>query len=217
MAEIIDDAAVDAVLASPRGGRPSKFSRTLADRLLVAIRLGEFIPAACLIAGISRVTLHNWLKQGVEAERQAQAKWFSLSEAKRKGYEKIAHEERYAREMEARAAKRPIDVLDPTTPTEEQPYALLSPKLAELGRFLYAYGVSMHECDLRMLSAIHAATPKDWRAARYILQQRHPLTWGRKRLELSGPDGGPIAVRPVGIYLPANGRPDVDPPKGGGQ
>jgi len=211
MAELLDDPQIDAVLAAPRGGQPSKYSRQLADRLLVAIRLGEFIPQACLIAGVTRMTVHNWLKRGVEFERLAQAKWFSLSEQKRKAYTKQAADERATRELEARAARKPIDPLEPTTPSEDQPYALLPVKQAELGRFLYAYGVSMHECDLRMLSSIHAASSKDWRAARYILQQRHPNTWGRKRLELSGPDGGPIAVRPVGIYLPANGRPDVDP------
>lgn len=39
---------------------------------------------------------------------------------------------------------------------------------------------------------IKAAAPKDWRAAAFLLEARHPDEYGRRRIEVTGKDGDPI-------------------------
>lgn len=39
---------------------------------------------------------------------------------------------------------------------------------------------------------IKAAAPKDWRAAAFLLEARHPDEYGRRRVEVTGKDGGAI-------------------------
>lgn len=39
---------------------------------------------------------------------------------------------------------------------------------------------------------IKDASKKDWRAAAWLLEARHPDEYGRKRIEVTGKDGGPV-------------------------
>lgn len=39
---------------------------------------------------------------------------------------------------------------------------------------------------------IKAAAAKDWRAAAWLLEARHPDEYGRRRIEVTGKDGGPV-------------------------
>lgn len=48
--------------------------------------------------------------------------------------------------------------------------------------------------ELRLLEIIHAAAPSDWRASAWLLERRFPETWGRNRIEVTGKDGGPVAI-----------------------
>ncbi len=42
------------------------------------------------------------------------------------------------------------------------------------------------------IAAIKIAAQKDWRAAAWMLEARHPEEYGRKRLEVTGKNGGPV-------------------------
>jgi transposase len=50
---------------------------------------------------------------------------------------------------------------------------------------------------VELLKKIQSAAedPKYWAAAAWILERRHPDTYGRQRIEHTGKDGGPIYVK----------------------
>lgn len=45
-------------------GRPTKFSEERAEKIIRAIRSGNYIETAAALAGISKTTLYSWLKRG---------------------------------------------------------------------------------------------------------------------------------------------------------
>jgi len=60
------------------------------------------------------------------------------------------------------------------------------------------------EGTVSLLATIHAAAPKNWTAAAWILERRHPDRFGRpQRLELTGKDGGAVQVAAQVVLLPA--------------
>lgn len=113
------------------GGRPSKLTPEIAKRIIDLVRAGNFAEAAAGAAGITRQTLHNWLRRGAEegegpffdfaqeleiAAGEAEAKdVLSLVKAGGKDWRAIAWR------LERRCARwrRP----DPSEPTEERPSA----------------------------------------------------------------------------------------------
>lgn len=67
-----------------KGGRPSKLTEEVKNRLLDALRMGNYYEAACAYAGVSYSTLRGWIVKGekaksgkylkfLEAVRQAEA------------------------------------------------------------------------------------------------------------------------------------------------
>lgn len=49
-------------------GRPSKLTPELQERIISAIRAGNYMETAAAYAGISKDTLYRWLKQGARAK-----------------------------------------------------------------------------------------------------------------------------------------------------
>jgi hypothetical protein len=83
----------------------------------------------------------------------------------------------------------------------------------DLAWFSHAWRRAVHQAEMTMLLHINKAAAKDGRLALEFLSRRHPERYGRKRLELSGPGGGPIEGK-VSFYLPVNGR-EVEAAGGG--
>jgi transposase len=54
---------------------------------------------------------------------------------------------------------------------------------------------AMADAELRDLALVSQASVEDWRAAAWKLERRNPGRWGRTRQEITGADGGPIAVQ----------------------
>lgn len=51
-------------------GRPSKFTEERADKIIRAIRAGNYIETAAALAGVHKSTLYEWMKRGAaEADR----------------------------------------------------------------------------------------------------------------------------------------------------
>lgn len=49
-------------------GRPSKLTPELQERIVQAIRAGNYIETAAAYAGIAKSTLYDWLKRGARAK-----------------------------------------------------------------------------------------------------------------------------------------------------
>ena len=47
------------------------------------------------------------------------------------------------------------------------------------------------------------AEPGDWRASAWLLERRHPEDYGKQRMEISGPDGGPVQVQSLAAEIAA--------------
>ena len=50
------------------GGRPPKFNQETLDTIVRAIRGGNYVETAAAMAGVSKSTLYDWLKQGARAK-----------------------------------------------------------------------------------------------------------------------------------------------------
>jgi len=62
-------------------------------------------------------------------------------------------------------------------------------------RFLEAVEHAEAEVELELISKVKDYAPKDWRAAAWLLERRHPDRWGhRQKIEHSGPNGGGIPL-----------------------
>jgi len=54
------------------------------------------------------------------------------------------------------------------------------------------------------LRRIHeAAAGGAWQASAWLLERRHPESYGRRRLEMSGPEGAPVDVAARVVLVPA--------------
>ena len=58
------------------GGRPSGFSREIAERIVSAIKAGGYVETAAAFAGVSKDTFYAWLKRGA-SEKSGPFKEFS--------------------------------------------------------------------------------------------------------------------------------------------
>lgn len=152
---------------------------TAEERVLDAIRFGNFIDAAAGVADVDRTVLHDWLAKGATANRKA-------AEGKRL----TASEHRYAAfanklyQAEAEAEVREVsgiyrvgvgggEVTTRTTVTTR----------GEDGKTSTSETVKVQEL------------PPDPRAMQWHAERRWASKWNRRQqIEVSGPEGGPIKV-----------------------
>jgi transposase len=52
------------------GGRPTKFSPVIQEKIVTALRSGAYIETAAVYAGINKDTLYAWLKKGARAKNR---------------------------------------------------------------------------------------------------------------------------------------------------
>ena len=75
----------------------------------------------------------------------------------------------------------------------EKPYQRPREEEALYVKFSDAIKEAIAEAEIRDVNAITmAAQAGNWTAAAWRLERKFPKRWGRKPLEVSGPDGGPI-------------------------
>lgn len=63
-----DDAKEPKAFKKHAGGRPTKLTQELMDRIASYIKAGNYIDVAASACGVPRNTLHRWLKEGNEAK-----------------------------------------------------------------------------------------------------------------------------------------------------
>lgn len=63
-------------MAAKRMGRPPKFNEEAANRIVIAVRGGNYMETAAALAGISKDTLYAWLRTGAR-QKSGQLRDFS--------------------------------------------------------------------------------------------------------------------------------------------
>lgn len=130
------------------------------ERLLEALRAGNYIETACAYAGVSKSSFYNYLAQA-----------------------------RKAREKDG----QPL--------SEHETWAL---------ELLDAVEKARADAEVRNVHLIQqAAQGGTWQAAAWFLERSMPQKWARReKVEMSGPDGGPITL--AGLAELMNVRKDED-------
>lgn len=133
------------------------------ERIVSAIRAGNYLETAAAYAGVTTQTLHSWRVRATK-ERESIAS----------GNE--------ARENESKF----LDFLD-------------------------AVERARAEAEVRTVALIQQAAPNSWQAAAWYLERSHPKRWARReKVEMSGPEGGPITLQGLAELMGVSKRDDKD-------
>jgi hypothetical protein len=155
---------------------------TAAEEVIERIQLGMPIEDAADSAGIPRSTLHNWRKAG-GIHRAAQAGGATLRKAEREYVEFLDAYERATAEAE----------LNRLTVVHRAAVGGMT-----LTKQVSKWKVERARDGTEVLTEIERTVTTEqlapqWTAAAWWLERRIPQRYAR-RVEVSGPDGGPIAV-----------------------
>jgi len=172
------------------GGRPSKITTvvaidpdgnniTAADRIVQCIRMGGYHETAAATAGVDKTTLYEWLKVGAQATDLHQRQGVPLSKL-------TAHQLRCMEFSHAVAEAEALSEMDDVATAAE---------LAAGGR-VHKVVTTKRDKDGNVLEAVERTETLQPNAAvlTWRLERRFPDRWGRRRIEVSGPDGEAIPV-----------------------
>lgn len=156
---------------------------TVGDRIIAAVRAGNYLETAAALAGVRTSTIRDWLYNG-NATLRALANGTPAHELPR-------HQLRYA------------EFADAITRAEAEAEAEDVARLQVLarGQAVATKEVIVEKRD-RDGNLVEATTRKetetlapDSAALRWRLERRHPRRWqGSQRVELTGEDGGPVEL-----------------------
>ena len=133
------------------------------ERIVSAIRAGNYLETAAAYAGVTTQTLHSWRVRATK-ERE------SIASGNK------------ARENESKF----LDFLD-------------------------AVERARAEAEVRTVALIQQAAPNSWQAAAWYLERSHPKRWARReKVEMSGPEGGPITLQGLAELMGVSKRDDAD-------
>jgi hypothetical protein len=179
-----------------RTGRPPKLntvvwrsedgqkSLTAGERIVQAIRAGNYVEAAAAMAGVNKTTVYEWLKVGatvVDAleggARRADFKQHQLDCA---DFSNAVAAAEGAAEVEAVA---------------------LVDKIASGGVVTTTTTTKTKAGDVVEVATRVETSGPDFQALAWRLERRHPDRWGRRRLEVTGKDGEaiPVETRVAGL------------------
>lgn len=170
------------------GGRPQKLTEELIKTVVNAMRAGVYLETAAAHAGVTSVTLRDWIRKGVAGKSKLHKQFSSAIEKAEADAE-----------LNAAATVRKfgdgivVDVVRTTTK--------VTPAKDERGR----------DITITTTETTTERRPvREWTAAAWYLERRKPGRWGR-RLEIQGAGGGPIMMGTVNVELPAKDPLPDDP------
>lgn len=172
------------------GGRPSKITTivgtgpdgeniTAADRIVQCIRMGGYHETAAAAAGVDKTTLYEWLKVGAQATDLHQRQNVPLSKL-------TAHQQRCMAFSHAVAEAEALSEMDDVATAAELAAGGRVHKVVTTKR--NAQGEVLEHSE-RVETLQPNAAVLTWR-----LERRFPERYGRRRIEISGPDGDAIPV-----------------------
>jgi hypothetical protein len=173
-------------------GQPTKCTKKLIAKICTAISAGAYLETAAAFGGITKQTLHNWLRRGARDEGDKKrsifrefndAVGFALAESEMTDLATIS--------LHAQGFRADREVVEITKDAEGNQTEK-----------------RIHETRFR----------RDWQAAAWRLERKHPGRWGRRlgvRGEMEGEDGSISGVG--GFHLKMVKMPERDklPARGG--
>lgn len=199
-------------------GRPPKLQQTIAhtkdgqpvtvhDRIVSSLRAGNYIEASAALAGVSKQSVYEWLKVGAQASADLANGRVAPSKLTKHQRDCMGFSDAVA-EAQATAEVRDVAALS---------------KLADGGTKV----TTVTEKKDRAGNVVETVTRTETLAPspqvlQWRLERRFPDRWGRRRIELSGPDGEaiPVEARVAGLVAAArafHGAPDDDDPGDGSE
>ena len=184
-------------------GRRGKLTKVgvsdkIKENLVKALRGGNYTEVACTYAGISKPSFYAWFARGEKeflrleksngkrAVKESEAPYLDFFNAISAA---LIQAEVRAVSLIQQAAAGGEEVKHKTTTTRTP--------LKENGRLVFNDDGSPAYTERVVEES--TLTPPSWQAAGWYLERKFPDKWGRQRLELTGPDGGPVAT--VGLSL----------------
>lgn len=145
-----------------KGGRPTKLTAKLRDRIADAIRAGNYVETAAALAGVSKKTLYNWMRRGARARYRADGTPYKVD----RPYVEFLHA---VEKAQAEAIDRDLSVID---------------RAAQGGRTIRTVKRKFERDgdDLQLIEEIlevKEAAP-EWHAAAWRLERRNPAMFGRR-------------------------------------
>lgn len=194
-----------------RLGRPTKLTATVQNKIVKALRMGNYAEVAAAYAGVSERTFYGWLERGERAKELAMGK---IREILRLKWVLQQSNREIARSLDVStgtvnrtvtlASERSLDWATVESMSDEQLDTLLSGSLLErvpsaekpFLQFLQAVKQAQAEAEVKAVELITLAGQKTFKALAWRLERKFPERWGRRsRHEITGADGGPVEMR----------------------
>lgn len=192
-------------------GRPGKLTPEVQEKILEAIRDGNYYEAACAYAGITYRTFRYWMERGEEeADELQKPAWITSTEASELisvSSSKIryhARRERFLAKKQGRIWL--VDRKSLLSWADQQEHEVQG---SEHLHFFHAVQKAEAEAEVQIVSQWKKQIPNNWRAARDFLARRHSRRWGPK--EQHHIDADVRTKAEVIISIPDNEREDSTP------
>lgn len=167
------------VLVRPAQGDQPEQRVTAGQRIVEALRIGNYVETAAALAGVDKTTVYEWLKVGATATDLVHRQGKRMKDLTQHQRDCMAFSHAVA---EAEAASEVEDVAE----------------LAALGRGgrQVTTTTTKRDADGKVIEHVTKVetTQPNAQVLEWRLERRHPDKYGRRRLEISGPDGEAIPV-----------------------
>lgn len=161
---------------------------TITERVVETLRAGGFIHDAAARIGFPRETLSDWRKLGQRTIRD-------IVQGRKRSHELTDHEREcvvLAREMEKAEADAKVWMLGKLHDLGagmKRTETTTRTRTPIVGETVVTEAAVVVETTIKEITAV-----PDVRALTWLLEHRFQRDFGMKRIELSGPEGGPIAI-----------------------
>lgn len=161
-------------------GRRTILTTDIQDRILQALRSGNYLDTAAAYAGISVATLHEWIARGRAARDLPDDGDNRCPTCQATGDDHCTTAGGKPTKRHTVRPRRPNG-----DPAQEARYVEL----------VDAVESARASAEVRALANIQkAAGEGTWQAAAWYLERSYPDKWGRRQMQHVGPAGGPVQV-----------------------
>jgi hypothetical protein len=203
-------------VTTPQGGRPALLTPERQDRIVQAVKAGNYLKVAAQWAGVGESTLRVWLQRGRRASAAVDAHdpdhlYCPGCDSDRTAAVRSLEESARAAE-ERQEAGYPVLGHCPACRSREYPRPWQLPEREEpFLRFLSAVTEAESSAEVAAVTHWRAAFPEDWRAARDYLRYRQPERWSPVTRVSVTPEEAERRIEEAFVQVLTSVGVDVDP------